>query len=92
MTTIPNAQKMDTILKFLQQKNGEVVCDQVFLRCIIWSRQFDLAKLLGCTEDDIQRVFQCHPFPGPTNIRQMDNNPGELFTNAAAVSSLWQPA
>jgi len=82
IAAIPNThykQKMEMIVALLHQRNGRVWCDEVFLKCIIWSRQIDLAKLLGCTEHDIQQVYQCHPFLAPVveNInpnRQMHNS------------------
>lgn len=92
LTAIPDTthhkQKMELIVRILHQKNGRVVCDEVFIKCIIWSGQFDLAKLLGCTEHYIQQVVQCHPFPGPGNAWRHDDSPGELPTRTVSLDKI----
>lgn len=84
-------QKMEWIVKFLHQKNGRVVCDEVFVKCIIWSGQIDLARMLGCNEHFIQQVVHCHPFPAqhppfpvPRTTWPVDKPYGMLFIHMNA--------
>ena len=80
LNTVPSThykQKMELIVQFLRQKNGKIVCDDIFVKCIIWSGQLELAKLLGCTEHFMQQVLQCQPFPVFGNTYPMDSSPSK---------------
>lgn len=82
LAAVPNThykQKMELIVRFLHQKNGRVICDEVFVRCIIWSGQFELAKLLGYTEHYMQQVLQCQPCLATGSTWAGDNIPSKLF-------------
>ena len=90
LVAVPNThykQKMELIVRFLHQKNGRVVCDEVFVRCIIWSGQFDLAKLLGYTEHYMQQVLQCQPLPAAGNTWTGNDIPSKLFFVITQISS-----
>ena len=81
---IATPHKKEMIIGILQQKNGRVWCDELFLKCIVWSRQFDLARSLGCTEHYIQQVLQFNPFIPAGNIPPVGNawrinNPGKMI-------------
>ena len=80
LNTVPNThykQKMELIVQFLRQKNGKIVCDDIFVKSIIWSGQLELAKLLGCNEHFIQQVLHCQPFLTGGNAYPMDSSPSK---------------